>query len=84
MRIAESDRKQPCNMVTVPFDDTHILDIVEPREVLTVARLFLPNGVTPNSIAVVAQAFQTGETTQKADRYAYCIQRTRHGPSVER
>lgn len=42
-------------VVMVIYPDAHILDVVGPLEILTGAKLFLPEGHTPYDVTVVAQ-----------------------------
>ncbi|QIG81734.1 GlxA family transcriptional regulator [Sphingosinithalassobacter tenebrarum] len=47
----------------VTYHDAHILDVVGPLEVLTGAKLFLPQGTVPYDVHVVAQAAGPVRTT---------------------
>lgn len=44
----------PRNVVMVAYPDAHILDVVGPLEVLTGSKLFLPEGIDPYRVALVA------------------------------
>jgi transcriptional regulator GlxA family with amidase domain len=55
--------KPPRRVVMVIYPDAHILDIVGPLEVLTGSKLFLPDGVVPYEVHVVAEAAGRVETT---------------------
>ena len=51
------------NVVMVTYNDAHILDVVGPLEVLTGAKLFLPEGVTPYAVSVAAHDIGPVTTT---------------------
>lgn len=54
---------QPRRVVMVVYPQAHILDVVGPLEVLTGAKLFLPEGVTPYEVHVVAESAGRVSTT---------------------
>ncbi len=56
-------RDEPRRVVMVIYPDAHILDVVGPLEILTGAKLFLPDGHTPYEVKVVAQQSGPIQTT---------------------
>ena len=50
----QTEAQAPRRVVMVVYPDAHILDVVGPLEVLTGAKLFLPEGTQPYDVHVVA------------------------------
>ena len=59
----QTKAQQPRRVVMVVYPQAHILDVVGPLEVLTGAKLFLPEGVTPYDVHVVAESAGRVSTT---------------------
>lgn len=51
----QTDSEATRRVVMVIYPDAHILDVVGPLEVLTGAKLFLPEGLLPYDVTVVAE-----------------------------
>lgn len=59
----QTNTNAPKRVVMVIYPDAHILDVVGPLEVLTGAKLFLPEGVEPYAVDVVAETAGRVSTT---------------------
>ena len=62
-RNSQTQAAAPRRVVMVIYPDAHILDVVGPLEVLTGAKLFLPEGPQPYEVHVVAEAAGPVRTT---------------------
>ncbi|MGV6820299.1 MAG: hypothetical protein ACWA5T_07335, partial [Parvularcula sp.] len=63
MKETNTQTQPTRRVVMVIYPNAHILDVVGPLEVLTGAQLFLPEGVIPYEVDVVAQTAGPIRTT---------------------